>query len=268
MRYKAFVLSKNEAPNIDRCIDSLTSLGLAVKVLDSGSADGTLEIVMESEAQPVSYQYTDHCRAYNHITRAESDDVGCLVIDADMRVSSELWQEARTQLEAGVDVVSAPVAFFLDGVRLKHASLYPPKPFLFRGGADYFRPSGHGEVLKDGVVVQEVEANLVHDDRKPFQRRLQTQQKYARQLAKRVAAGEVPLKDWVRFYTPVTTMLIAPYILLGRLGLLDGWIGVQYAVERLITEALIWREGTRSLAGSLVKSDVVTNPTSSDSFGD
>lgn len=246
-RYRAYILAKNEAPNIDRCIKSLHALGLQVTVLDSGSTDGTLDIVEKLGAEKKSYDYRDHCKAYNDVTAMHSAHVGSIVLDADMIVPPEVWQQAKGHFEAGNSVISAPVAMVCSGRILEHASLYPPKPFLFRGGTEYFRPMGHGEVLKDGVEVRQVAGRLIHDDRKPFERWLDTQQKYARKLAARVKDGHARLLDRVRLYTPLTVVMVAPYILLGRLGILDGFAGLQYAVERMITEAVIWRQGIRSL---------------------
>lgn len=241
--YRAFVLAKDEAPNIERCIRSLHALDLQVTVYDSGSSDGTLDIIEKLGAEKQSYDYRNHCEAYNDITRIQPDHVGCIVVDADITISREVWEEATAYFEAGGNVVSAPVAMVCSGRVLEYASLYPPKPFLFRGGTEYFRPMGHGEALKEWVKVRQVAARIVHDDRKPFERRLEIQQTYARQLAARVTEGNARPLDWIRLHTPLTVMFILPYILLARLGFLDGFAGLQYAVERLITEAVIWRKG-------------------------
>lgn len=243
MDFQAVVLCKDEIANIQQCLEALGHLGLDPLILDSGSRDGTVAFAKRNGARVIPYDYKDHCSAYNEITSKEPSDVGCVILDADMRVSPTLWREARRSLELGADVVRAPVRLFWAGRPLRFSSMYPPKPFVFRGGESYFRPLGHGEALVDGVEVVDVEPKLVHDDRKPFSCRLATQEKYARQLASRIRSGEGRLRDLLRLYTPISTFLIMPYILLGKFGLLDGKVGVLYALERLLAEALIWREG-------------------------
>jgi len=244
---RGFIIAKNEAPNIERAVSSLVNLGLEVTVLDSGSTDGTCAIAERAQASVVAFNYIDHCSAYNEVTSKAPSTVGCLIIDADMIVSASLWAAAKAVLAMGAEVVRAKVSLTCAGRPLRFASLYPPKPFLFRGGTCYFRPSGHGEALVRGVSVVTVSEPLVHDDRKRFGRHLATQHRYALQLADRQSKGQGSWMDWVRLYTPFSVLAIAPYIVVARLGLLDGRAGLQYALERVITEAMIFREGLRRL---------------------
>src|SRR5690349_3863062 len=62
---QAFILAKNESANILRGVLALEQFGATVTILDSGSTDGTLEMIAQrSSATVISYDYRDHATAY------------------------------------------------------------------------------------------------------------------------------------------------------------------------------------------------------------
>src|SRR2546425_418789 len=87
-----YILCKNEAPNIKKCIESLLNCGMDIVVMDSGSTDNTLSIVSQYPVTVVNYKYTNHCDAYNHITTSDSDAV-CGIFDADMEMTPALAED-------------------------------------------------------------------------------------------------------------------------------------------------------------------------------
>jgi glycosyltransferase involved in cell wall biosynthesis len=239
----AYVLAKNEEPNIARCVAALRALDLPVIVLDSGSMDRTREIATALGASVENYRYISHAEAYRYISVDRSPaGTSLFVLDADMVVSRELVEQATALLEAGAEAVEAPVRMCWNGAPLHYGSLYPPKPILFRGGQDYFEPVGHGEKLRPNLRVARTTALLIHDDRKPFSTYLESQVRYARNFVDRTRRGEIGLRDRLRGATPLLIAVVPMMSYLFRGGFLDGWSGLGYALDRVIAEAIMVRE--------------------------
>jgi glycosyltransferase involved in cell wall biosynthesis len=242
-----FVLCKNEASNIGKCVASLRAARVPITVLDSGSSDDTLQILRDEGVDVVAYPYKDHCTSYNDLT-TRGDGECCGIIDADMEVSAALAEEIVTLLR-NADVVRCPVRMCVEGVPLQGGSLYPDKPVAFRRGRAYFEPVGHGERLVSGLNVATTREMLVHNDLKPFASYIASQLRYAEKFAARAAAGRRTWRDWLRFHTPLMVVITPAYSLLVRGGVFfrAGWL---YAIDRLIAEAMMFR---KSLEGNLDK---------------
>ncbi len=238
-----FILAKNEEVNIARCLTALRACGTHTVVLDSHSSDDTAEIARRFGAEVRTYDYTTHVEALQYIceqsTRPE-DFV--MVLDADMQVSPELVNEATELLQSGkVDAVSAPVLMYWEGKPLPYGSMYPPKPFMFRGGKHYFEAVGHGEQLMAWVKVAVTKNTLIHNDLKPLGVYLDTQCRYCNNWLKRSAAGQSTVRDKLR-KTPLILFAAPLYSYILKLGFLSGRAGLGYALDRLIAEAIKYRQ--------------------------
>lgn len=244
-----FILARNEQNNIRRSLDALRGSTWDVTVLDSGSTDATPDIVRESGfARLQEYVYRTHCIAYNEITtQLGSGYRYVLILDSDMVVSAALRQEvdALTRAE-DFDAVDVEIEMCVDGVPLRFGSLCPPKPFLFATGGAYFENVGHGERLRQGLRVRRAKHKLRHDDRKDYAEYLQSQARYSRNLVVRKAAGELSGRDRMRVKWPLLIFAVpfVSYFLKG--GFLDGKAGAIYALDRLIAEAVMFRQSLAS----------------------
>jgi len=239
-----YVLAKNEAPNIGRCLTALAPSGLPVVVLDSGSVDATPEIARQFPNVTVRpYRYRSHCDAYNEITGWHSRPEIVIILDADMRADGALIDAIETSFEKDprLEAVVAPVTMYWEGQPVPRSSLYPPKPLAFRGGAAYFEPAGHGERLRTGVRATQVDARLVHDDRKPYDQVLANQWRYAGDMVRRSLVGGLSWRDRLRMRSPIGMLLAPVYSYFVKGGFLDGPGGRLYALDRLIAEALAHR---------------------------
>lgn len=242
-----FVLAKNEEANIATSLDSLESFGWPVHILDSGSTDLTEHIVSRySFAHFTRYHYVDHCTAYNEITSQLCVNYDYVVIlDADMRLSPDLHQEIEREMKlmnGKWDVMIAPVRMCSEGTPLRHASLCPPKPFLFRSRRSYFRQKGHAECLAHDVSVKHTLGSIVHDDRKNYLCYLESQHRYSGKLVERYRKGQVSGRDHIRVRTPFLVVAIPALSYFLKLGFLDGRAGLIYALDRLIAEAIMYRQ--------------------------
>jgi hypothetical protein len=83
---------------------------------------------------------------------------------------------------------------------------------------------------------------ILHDDRKPFQRWIASQLRYAEQESIFLATTSwrsLRLQDKLRRLIVVTPWLVPLYCLFVRRGLLDGRAGLYYAMQRGIAEWML-----------------------------
>ena len=246
-----FILAKNEEANIARNLVALAPAGWPVHVLDSGSTDNTENIVAEFPfAVFQKYHYTNHCNAYNEITAELGSAYRFVIIlDADMIISEALRLELNQLIAAPAsswNVVEAEIEMCVDGVPLKYASLCPPKPFLFAQGKVYFVSTGHGEKIGKGFQIARTRSKLRHDDRKPYSSYLQSQYRYSNNLVERYLLGEVTSRDSLRVKWPLLIFAVPFVSYFLKMGFLDGRAGLIYALDRLVAEAVMYRQALAS----------------------
>lgn len=242
---KVYVLAKNEEANIARCLDAVCRHDLSVTVLDSGSTDRTVGVASTYPMVEVEhYDYRNHCAAYNEICMRNQEAFEyAMILDADMVVSGELLDEIRNLLrETQWDVIRAPVLMRVECKSMLRGSLYPPKAIVFKIGRTYFSPTGHGETLVHDCRMTQTKCTLVHDDRKEYSAFLMSQVRYAQNLRLRGKSSAVSLSDVIRMNTPLMMCIVPIYSYLFRLGFLSGKVGLIYAIDRLIAEAIMFRQ--------------------------
>lgn len=244
-----FILAKNESANIQRCLDSLRALGVTVTVLDSGSTDGTQAIALKYDFVRVeSYNFVNHATAYNEICMQRiTKGTYALVLDADMILTEELRYEITELVTKGeVQVAQSPVAMWWFGRPLKHGSLYPPKPIMYRGGSECYIQFGASDKLRADMLIVTTRNQLIHDDRKKYEAYLQSQIRYAALFLENARFGIKRWRDVLRYWTPLMLLIVPLYSLFVRFGFLSGKVGILYALDRLIAEAIFFRQALAS----------------------
>lgn len=246
---RVFILAKNEEANIHRCLNALAGLAVEVTVLDSGSTDKTREIASQFTFVRVEdYKYVNHLTAYNDLcTRPAQPGQYIMIIDSDIIITQELQREITDLVTKGdIQVAQAPIVMWWCGRPLKHGSMYPPKPFLFKTGASYFVAVGRGEQLLPEVSALTTNHQMIHDDRKPYLSYLQSQVRYTANSLAHFQRGTPRWRDKLRYRTPLAILLTPLYSFFIRLGFLSGKIGFIYALDRLIAEAIFFRQAMAS----------------------
>jgi glycosyltransferase involved in cell wall biosynthesis len=242
-----YILAKNESANIEKCINSLLFLIRPPIILDSGSTDSTEEIARRCGAQVRSYDYRNHCDTYNDLTTQHQPQEYVVILDADMRISLDGLLEALSAMQYGLfDVAKSSVEMWWEGGVLRRSSLYPPKPFLFRGGKSYFVPVGHGEALKPDISVYNTKRKIIHDDRKGFSAYMSAQARYSKSFATRLESGQLNWRDRLRARTPFMILLAPLWCYVIRCGFLDGRRGLLYALDRIIAETAFYRSAVHA----------------------
>ena len=216
------ILTYNEAPNIGRILRRLT-WAKRIVVIDSYSTDETLEI-LRSFPQVEVYQ-----REFD--TAANQDNYGldqittewALSLDADYLLTDELIEEIKNlKPQDSVNAYWARFKYCVFGKTLR-GSLYPPRRIL----------EGQTAWLSSYVL---------HDDRKPLSRWLKSQDRYMLlevEKLRQTPRGRLALIDAMRRSKILAPFAVMFYCLIIQRGILDGWAGWYYALQRTLAEILL-----------------------------
>lgn len=97
-RLTVLIPCKNERKNIRPCIDSVRGIADEVLIADSGSSDGTLDIVRSMGGCRIIEREYVHSADFKNWAIPQAGHEWVLIIDADERVTPELGREIRTVL--------------------------------------------------------------------------------------------------------------------------------------------------------------------------
>lgn len=128
-----FLITKNEASNLPRCLEAIKDIADEIVIVDSGSTDNTEEIAKCYGAK-FSFRTFDGFGQQKYYTEQLCRNDWVLNLDADEFATPELLSEIRDFFESGKDKM-------YDGARLKTVSVYPhkDKPRLFADYHNYIR---------------------------------------------------------------------------------------------------------------------------------
>jgi len=239
----ALILTLNEAANIERTLAPLARFRRVV-VVDSGSSDGTLDLIARHpNAVVVQRRFDTHATQWNFgLGRPEVETEWVLALDADYLIEESLLDEIdRLNPSDDIGGYRARFRYCISGRPIR-CGIYPPSVVLFRKAVASYVQDGHTQrVVVVGRIV-ELDGRILHDDRKPLARWLESQHGYARLEAANLRTAErssLGTADRLRL-----TMCLAPpcvfvYLFFARGGFLDGWRGLYYAMQRSFAEMLL-----------------------------
>jgi glycosyltransferase involved in cell wall biosynthesis len=238
-----FILTYNEEPNIARCLDRL-AWAAQILIVDSGSTDRTLALIANYPQARVVQRTFDSHSAQANFGLALIATPWVLSLDADYILTPE-FQQALIEEKFADDpssVYFAPFRLCVHGRPIR-ASLYPPRGVLYARDGAFYEQDGHTQRLslagRKQVLIPET---ILHDDRKSKKRWLENQRKYAALEAAKLRATpsrDLGVADRLRRTGWLAPIVIVPYILIIRGGLLDGWRGLSYAFQRAQVELLL-----------------------------
>jgi glycosyltransferase involved in cell wall biosynthesis len=235
------VITYNEAPNIRRTLDKL-SWAQRIVVIDSGSTDGTVEILRRyPQVAVIEHPFIDAADQCNYgLTQVTSPWV--LSLDADWELSDEMVRELTSLAPSDSTVgYRARFVYRIYGRALR-GSLYPPRIVLLRKDKASYRLDGHAiRVVLDGKVLP-LAGVIYHDDRKPLARWLTSLQRYAPQEAEYLVdtpPGALRRIDRIRLMRWPAPIGVFFYTLFVKGCLFDGWAGWYYVLQRTIAEMVI-----------------------------
>jgi glycosyltransferase involved in cell wall biosynthesis len=235
------LITFNEIANIERTISRLAWASQIV-VVDSGSTDGTLELLKKCERVTVLHRRFDSFAAQCQFGLGAIKSEWALSMDADYVLSDELVTELSTlRDDPAVAGYETPFKYYVWGKPLS-ATLYPPRTVLYRvARAKYFN-EGHGHRVRIDGAVCRLKASIFHDDRKTLSRWLAAQQRYAAAEAEHllsVSTAELSRSDRIRLRVGIAPLLVFCYVLFWKRCVFNGRRGWFYALQRLFAEVII-----------------------------
>lgn len=240
-RITPLVITYNEKPNIERVLDQLR-WAQRVLVVDSGSDDGTLELVRSYPNVEVIVRPFDGFATQCNFGLAHVRSEWCLSIDSDYVVPSGTAREMMEKIDASdTDGYWTNLRYCIRGVPLRSAIL-PPRLTLFRTHLGSYEQDGHAHRLHLRGRSATLAGEIFHDDRKPLKRWLNSQATYASQEVVKLtetAWGELSWADRVRKTGVIAPWLVPAVCLFAKGGLRDGWAGLDYAAQRAVAELVL-----------------------------
>ena len=235
------IITFNEAPNISRTLDKL-GWARRIVVVDSGSGDGTLEILARYPQVALFKRTFDNFADQCNFGLAQVQTEWALSLDADYELSDSLVQElSNLGEEAGVAGYRASFVYRIHGRPLR-GTLYPPRVVLYSVKRAHYVNEGHGHKVIISGNVRALSGVVYHDDRKPLSRWFASQQGYARLEADYLLKADedtMSASDRLRRMAWPAPIVIFFYVLLIKGCLLDGWPGWFYALQRGVVECMI-----------------------------
>jgi glycosyltransferase involved in cell wall biosynthesis len=235
------LITFDEAPNIARTLDKLT-WARRIVVVDSGSSDGTLEILARYPQVALFKRAFDSFADQCNFGLAQVQTEWVLSMDADYEMSDRLVEELSSLREMqGVVGYRASFVYRIHGQPLR-GTLYPPRVVLYRVKNARYANEGHGHRVVVSGDVRALMGVIYHDDRKPLSRWLASQQNYARLEADyllKADMGALSVSDRLRRMAWPAPILVFFYVFLVKGCLFNGWPGWFYTLQRVLAECMI-----------------------------
>jgi len=219
---------KNERKNIRLCVESVRGLADEILVADSGSTDGTLEIVRSlGGCRVIQREYVNHGNFVNWALPHASHP-WVLIVDADERLTPELAAEACRVLaapEEGIDGYWVSFQCFFMGHPVRFSRWNTDAIRLVRRDRCRHRSClVHPEFEVPRDRTRKLKGKLLHHSYWTYDEYLAKYQNYTRQVAQE-RRGEGKRASWWSLL--VRPMLRFFHLYVIRLGFLDGLPGLQ-----------------------------------------
>lgn len=258
MKFCALVLAQDEELQLPDCLASLRAAERVV-LIDSGSRDRTLEIARASlRVEVLERPFQSFAEQRNFGLGLFTPGVWVLHLDADERLTDELQAELE-RLVPAPEAVAYNLAprTFLGGRSVARAAGFPVyQTRLTRVGAFAFEQVGHGQKAPAALgPLEHLRAPYEHHPfEKGFEHWRARHERYAAEEARelrgaqaRPGAGQALLdpiarRQWWKHTSarwPLRPELVWLYLMVLRLGLLDGRAGWEYCRRRWLYERMV-----------------------------
>jgi glycosyltransferase involved in cell wall biosynthesis len=246
-RLSAIVIAKNEAKNIEACLDSLRFCDERI-VVDGGSEDLTATLAERKGAQVVVNRDWPGFGPQKNLALSLAKYDWVLSLDADERVSEELATLIQSAITEGLsDAYEMPRLSTFCGKPMRHSGWYPDYVLrLFRRGKARFSDDlVHEKVIFDGVIGR-LREPLLHHPVERLEDSLSRMDRYSTARAQMIVDSGRRVSFLTGIVRGMWTFVQTYFI---RLGILDGRRGFLLAV--LNAEGTYYRYMKAWLKGQL-----------------
>ena len=240
-RITPLILTYNEAPNIGRILRRL-AWAKRIVVIDSHSTDETLAI-LKSFPQVEVYQreFDTLANQVNYgLDRITTE--WALSLDADYLLTEELIEEIKSlEPQDSINAYWVKFKYCVFGKALR-GTLYPPRKILYRREKARYEDDGHAHRVRVEGRTDWLSSYVLHDDRKPLSRWLKSQDNYMLlevEKLRRTPRERLGSADALRRGKVLAPLAVMFYCLFIQRGILDGWAGWYYALQRTLAEILL-----------------------------
>lgn len=224
------IITLNEAENLPRWLEVCAGLGDELVAVDSGSTDGTLEMLGQAGARVLHRDWSDFADQRNYAAE-NCKGRWILFLDAD-EIPDKLLKESlalfRARPPAGPDFYEVKRKVFFCGRFLRHGGFFPERVVrLYRRGAARWSGRVH-ESLEAKGPCGTLSGYLEHYSYRTVGEYLSRMERYSRMAAEQMQTqGKVtsPLAAWGHAFWA----FFQRYLL--RVGFMDGYQG--YLAARL-----------------------------------
>lgn len=229
MKLSVTIITKDEEDRLPVCLESVKDLADEIIILDSGSADKTVEIARQYTDKVFETDWPGYGPQKQRALEKTSG-VWVLAIDADEALTPELQDEIREILVRDVEEVGfyLPWAVTIFGKRLDHGrSARAPLRLFRRAGSRFTDAQVHETVILPPGKVGKMNGRLLHFTHRDFGHTLYKNAHYAWLGAQK--RYDVRKKGGL-FGASLRGVLVFLQIYLLRGGFLDGRVGFLMAV--------------------------------------
>ncbi|MFZ0422335.1 MAG: glycosyltransferase family 2 protein [Xanthobacteraceae bacterium] len=237
------ILTFNEEANIARTLAHLR-WARDIVVVDSHSTDATVAILSQhGQVRLFKRAFDSHARQWNFaIGETNIATEWFLALDADYVMTEELVAElAALQPGRSINGYSANFRYCIGGVPLR-GTLYPAVTILCRGGNARYEQDGHTQRVVVTGAVATLRSKVLHDDRKPLSRWIDSQKRYAQLEAEHLLAADkadLGIMDRIRRWGWLAPFVVLFYSILVKGCAFDGRRGWFYVLQRTFAELLL-----------------------------
>lgn len=235
---------KDERHNILDCIDSVRAIADEILVADSGSTDGTLELIRELPGvRVIEREYVNSADFKNWaIPQASHDWV--LLVDADERVTADLALDIGKALATSGDYEAFAVRrdTFMLGHRLRYSGAQSATcTRLFKRHLRYQPRRVHADIDVESEKIGQLTGRLQHHTCQCLNRFLRTQNRYSSWAALDAYDAGKRASIWSLAFRPPLKFLQFYFLRLGFLDRAPGliWCGI-VAYYNLSKYAKLW----------------------------